>query len=327
MIESILIRQAHIRRLIAKKKWTKVRSFLKPRRNANSQIVNISKDELGDTILITALFHDAPVDIISTLLHIDPLLSLEADACGLVPIHVACFRGLDADIIQLLLKHDNGASARALDRSGNSPLHLIIDNICDPSKCIKMAAVESCSIDSSAFSLDSGGISMSQDAFNDRIRTVHALCALAPEMVRHANNEGFSAIDLVQEVKASCDHEGCSKWERADMVYHLLRKSNIQLYKDEKRLSEMTRYQPRKSSTGLVPSLLSSYGSSTISSGFGGGHTTMGDDPMDYEYSSNEVAPAVYSAHQWKILDRQDPPAQNRFNWDHCKRFFSSHAT
>ena len=285
-MESMLNRKANLSRLISNKKWRQVRSFLKTR-NAKSQVVN-STDELGHTILSAALFHDAPIDIITALLYIDPLLSLEADANGLVPIHIACYRGVDSQIIQLLLQHDHGASARALDRSGNSPLHLIIENICDPKKCLEMAEEEfrrmenSTDMDDSSDSpksLDSScsALSMSQDAFGDCIRTVQNLCALAPEMVRHANKADCSAIDLVQEVKAAVPSG--SRWERADIVYQLLRKYNVQLYMDEKKLSEMTTYKSKRS-TGSVPSLVaSSYGSS-ISSGFGGS-TMLGDHPMD----------------------------------------------
>ena len=112
-------------------------------------------------------------------------------------------------------------------------------------------------------------------ALNDRLKTIEILCVVAPELVRHANKAELSPIDLVQDVKVECPYG--SKWERADIVYQLLRSVNIQLYIDQKRLSEMAGLS-RGSNASVVPSLVSSYGSS-VSSGVG--QNTVQSEPMD----------------------------------------------
>ncbi len=288
---SLFSRKPKLIRLCLQKKWSKVRAYINTKSGIKESKVS---DAFGNTALGVALINNPPPDIIAMLLDIEPAYSLKTDHCGMVPLHYACFKGVHSEISLLLLAHDNGAAARALDRGGNCPLHLIIENICDPKACRKIGEVsEEMSISTLGASTrrlaiddppsaskntvasERSDVSMSQTAFNDRLKVVHGLCNTAPEMVRFTNKKNLTPIDILQEIKA--EFKQGPRWERADIIYQILRNVNIQLYRDHKMLSEMKGYQsPLLSSNSSVPSNVSSYESSISSFG----PTASHDDRM-----------------------------------------------
>jgi hypothetical protein len=280
VMESIFSKKPKLVRLCLQKKWNKVRLHLGTK---SGQREARGSDTFGNTALGVALINDPPPDIIAALLDIEPTHSLQTDHCGMVPLHYACFKGVSSDVSLMILQHDNGAAARALDRGGNCPLHLLIENICDPKACRKIGDSGDNSNPSNhnsnsrpASSLlsrsekttlsNSTSMSMNPTTFNDRLRLVHGLCNTAPEMVRFTNRQGWTPIDVLQEIKA--EYSTGPRWERADIVYQILRTVNIQLYRDSKLLSEMKGFQsPMLKSNSSVPSNVSSYGSSISSFG------------------------------------------------------------
>lgn len=286
LMESIFSKKPKLVRLCLQKKWNKVRLHLGTK---NGQREAKGSDTFGNTALGVALINDPPPDIIAALLDIEPTHSLQTDHCGMVPLHYACFKGVSSTVSLMILQHDNGAAARALDRGGNCPLHLLIENICDPKACRKIgdsstldrshsnSRPTSSYISPSEKTTSSNGttMSMAQSTFNDRLKLVHGLLHTAPEMVRFTNRQGWTPIDVLQEIKA--EYSTGPRWERADIVYQILRTVNIQLYRDHKLLSEMKGYKSHMlRSNSSVPSNVSSYGSSISSFG----PTASQDDRM-----------------------------------------------
>lgn len=248
----IFNRKLSLRKLIRKKNWNKLRSYLRCGSKRSVQQVN-DIGPFGWTILALAVYRKAPIDIIVTILNINPLLSLKPDHAGVLPIHIACNRGISSDVLEFLIAHDHGASARALENSGNSPMHNLVENICgktlyqdecDASSMTNSASygeqdvvMQPCSAGSSRSC--NSEMSISQESFDQCLRSLEFLCASSPEMVRCPNKSGNTPVDIVQDIKFECISLS-SKWERADIVYHVLRNVNIRLYLEEKKLYEFT---------------------------------------------------------------------------------------
>ena len=280
-----MFRSKDIVRLIEKRKWKKLRSVLKTKAGAD-QVISGCASGIPRSVLNVALTCKAPVDIIRTMLETSPSMSLISDEFGYLPVHIACACGASAEIVELLVAHDNGASARALTKDGNSPLHCIVENICSkpchvtPRKFYSSSKASGGTGESGddvemlgSFSGNSA-LSITQEGLNNRLATVEYLCLVAPEMVRFLNTKGLTPIDVLQDIKAESTG---ALWERADIVYQGLRKVNIRLYRDQKKLYELSREKTGATYTS-VPSLTgSSNASSSVSSSFTAG-TTSGDN-------------------------------------------------
>lgn len=268
--------------LIRKQKWKKLRSLLKSK-NAVQLINQIGA--YNRTTLALAVYYDSPIDIIRTILYINPSLSLIPSMGGEIPIHIACYKGVSSEVLELLVDHDHGASARAvINNSGNSPMHCLVERICEKNTFIITGLSEASSgmTNSTSYGEDvvmhsagstscNSDMSMSQKDLNRCINTLEVLCMITPEMVRCPNLLGKSPIDIVQDTKFKCESSS-SKWERADIAYQVLRVANIQLYRDQKLLFELTdgkgaAFIPSTCSKSL-PSLESSNASSCTNSSF-----------------------------------------------------------
>jgi hypothetical protein len=277
-----MFRSIDIVRLIDKRKWKKLRSALKTKAGAD-QVISGCASGIPRSVLNVALTSKAPVDIIRTMLNIYPSISLISDEFGYLPVHIACACGASADIVELLVAHDNGASARALTKDGNSPLHCIVENICSkpchvtPRKFYvssKGSGGTGGSGDDVEMAPMSGNsaLSLTQEALNSRLATIEYLCLVAPEMVRFLNTKGLTPIDVLQDIKAESTG---ALWERADIVYQGLRKVNIRLYRDQKKLYELSREKTGATCSSLPSLTASSNTSSSVSSsGFTAGTTS-----------------------------------------------------
>lgn len=270
----IFNRTPRVEVLIRKQKWNKLRSLLKSK-NAVQLINQIGA--YNRTTLAIAVYYDSPIDIIRTILHTKPSLSLIPSMGGEIPIHIACYKGVSSDVLELLVDHDHGASVRAvINNSGNSPMHCLVERICEKNKFIMTGLSEASSgmTNSTSYGEDvvmhsagstscNSDMSMSQKDLNRCINTLEMLCIIAPELVRYSNLLGKSPIDIVQETKFKCESSS-SKWERADIAYQVLRAANIQLYRDQKLLYELRGAASTCSKS--LPSLESSNASSCTNS-------------------------------------------------------------
>lgn len=85
-------------------------------------------------------------------------------------------------------------------------------------------------------------LTMTQEGFQDQIRVIQLLSEAGPEIVMHADRDGRTPIDILQDCKAVAK-EG-SKWERADIVCEFLRNVAIRVYREQKIVAEIQGYRP-----------------------------------------------------------------------------------
>ncbi len=269
---------------ILMRKWNKVRAILSTSAGREDACEVFDS---GITVLSIASSCDPPPDVVKTLLGIEPLNSLKVDKFGMLPIHIACMTGASARTVKLILDHDDGACAQAIDAMHRAPLHYAIDFMCEPGTniCGVPAVTDSMdttismqsmniseddrepSTQASRRSADSLTLTMSQDKFMDQMQVVRYLVDASPEIVLFADSRGNTPIDILQDCKAENDQK-CPKWERADICCEMLRKVAISEYKEQKLVSEMRGYNCKRFSTSLsVPSMTSSSGGSTDISG------------------------------------------------------------
>ncbi len=265
------------------RKWNKVRTILNTK--AGREDAREVFDS-GITVLSIASSCDPPSDVVKTLLNIEPLHSLKVDNFGMLPIHIACMTGASARAIKLILDHDGGACAQAIDVMHRAPLHYAIDFMCEPgaNQCRVPAVTDSNDESLSTQSMnmsdderehpikvsrrpdDGSTLSMSQDRFMDQMQVVRYLLDASPEIVLFADSRGNTPIDILQDCKA--ENAQCPKWERADICCEVLRRVAVREYRDQKLVSEMQGYNCKRFSTSLsVPSMTSSSGGSTGISG------------------------------------------------------------
>jgi hypothetical protein len=288
MDESLLTVKTKLIRLLLKQKWGKAHRFLKTR-------VGIQQarqtDGYGVCALSIALVNTPPVDVVKSLLEIEPTFSLKVDRCGMIPLHMACRCGASYAVIKTLLEHDKGASAHVVDLQKKSPLHYSANYICDPlelerSVCSnKISSVgsgstwlerthraSSCKNSGkhsgklSAIS-DSTVMSMAPDEFQDQLQAIQELISIAPEILMCADIYGDTPIDILQDCKA--DHPKGPKWERADIVCEVLRAVSLQVYREQKSKYEECGNASGDQSGGSAPDAVgSSISSSEKSSNF-----------------------------------------------------------
>ena len=278
MDDSLLTVKTKLIRLLLKQKWGKARRFLKQRSGIQQAR---QTDGYGVCALSIALANRPPVDLVKTLLEIEPSLSLKVDRCGMIPLHMACRCGASFAVIKTLLEHDKGASAQIIDFQKKSPLHYSAKYVCEPlelerSVCSNRTSLESASTwnrthpsaggrtsgRTSALS-DSTVMSMAPEEFQDQLQAIQELVSVAPEVVLCADVFDDTPIDILQDCKA--DHPKGPKWERADIVCEVLRAVSLQVYKVQKSTCERRGNATGDQSCGSsVPNVV---GSSNGSSG------------------------------------------------------------
>jgi len=228
-----------------KKKWNKAQRFVKTKLGAQHVL---SSDEAGVSSLVIALMNKPPVQIIESLLQINPALSCSVDRLRMTPLHIACRCGAPSDVIKVLLEHDNGSTASFLDVRNKTPLHYSIEYLCDP-------------IDEVVLKFDEGAIqprfsgtkrrgirfimsrskgsdasflmSMAQEELQDQIDTIHMLVLAAPKILWYRDLFDNTPIDILHDCKSQQKERG-PKWERADIASSILRENGVLLYKQEK---------------------------------------------------------------------------------------------
>lgn len=224
--------------------------------------------------LTIALINKPPAQVIQALLEVEPTLSSRIDRNGMTALHIACLFGSSSEVIELLINHDDGRTASALDFSRKVPLHYSAEYICHPVDNFQSLFMDmfyssttsskknttskssvplvKCQSRSSAGSMStksrrtkrrssvgsSGGtvISMGQDHFKDQVQVIQHLLSAAPNSVHCADIHGNTPLDILHDCKA--EYAQGPKWERADIVSELFREIAVALYKHQKEVWE-----------------------------------------------------------------------------------------
>ncbi|GFH58179.1 hypothetical protein CTEN210_14655 [Chaetoceros tenuissimus] len=241
-------------KLIIKQKWDSLHRFLRTKEGMH-QLTLV--DPFGLSLLSICVAHNPPIELVIQMVHSNPMLTSIRDDGGLTPLHMACRCGASSAIVSLLIQ--NGAVPTIIDNKGKTPLHHVVEFLCDPLEVIendRIAANDS-NLDSAyaerAFVLTkkrkekkitrdniSGNtlMSITVDDFQDLLHTIKILLFCNPKLIVWPDLEGNTPIDVVQECKACNGGDEGPKWERADIVYRTLREILISLYRRDKAIWE-----------------------------------------------------------------------------------------
>lgn len=250
--------------------------------------VQNSNNFKGITILSIIVSHNPPVDIAQTLLDIAPTHSLMVDSYGMLPLNIACMNGASSAIVKLILEHDDGASAQAIDIFKRTPLHYAVQYVVEPeaiSSCGSSGGGSSSKKTTRNPSSHCSQMSMSQDRFQDQILVIQALVQAEPELVLCADKENRTPIDILQDCKAT--HKEGSKWERADIICEMLRQISTRVYRERKIVYEMEGYNRKNMGAPNMTLSATSSMSPSHSSNISGNHSAMSNfSNMEVDCSS-----------------------------------------
>jgi len=236
-------------RLMKKGKWEKAHKCLKAKRKKMSQIV----DSSGLTVLALALSFQAPEFIIREILQADPESPTKVDSFGATPLHLACLNGTTPEIVRLILDHDNGASARAVDRGNYSVLHHAVEYI-----CLLIEKRHTRSQDTYSESIES--------EHDDYLEIIKLICSKAPQTVHYkTNDDGDTPLDIPNIIMLKHTKINPHMQERLLEVYQLLKRVSISVYRQRKKAWEGAKRDSNVAEDcgGSIPSMVSSNASSS----------------------------------------------------------------
>jgi len=263
--------QSKLVRAVFSQKWKKVTQMLKTK-TCIEQVLK-SNNFKGITTLSIVVSYNPPVDIVQTLLAIAPSHSLMVDSYGMLPLNIACMNGASSAIIKLILDHDDGASAQAIDIFQRTPLHYAVQYVVEPESLGGGGSSGGGSSSKKKGSRNPSShcsqMSMSESRFQDQILVIQALVQAEPELALCADKENRTPIDILQDCKAT--HKEGSKWERADIICDMLRQISTRVYREKKIVSEMQGY--KRTNIFGAPNMTMSATSSSYSSNLSGNHS------------------------------------------------------
>ena len=258
-------------KLIISHRWSKTRLLLQWKgRKLKKELQALGQMQQNDINLLTVVCsHNAPTDIVRTIVGLYPLNAYCADEHGMLPLHVACLIGASSDTVRLLLDIQRDylpdeplpSLATATDKCHRTALHFATQYICDPESAPEAASfftdssislpskgsrnnqhvvVSVASIAKSAKSKseqskkkgDSTELSMTPTKFQDMLHTVTFLLQTNPEAVLHPDMYGQTPIDMLQDAKAT--FSTYSKYERVEMTCQILRENAVEVWKSRK---------------------------------------------------------------------------------------------
>jgi hypothetical protein len=163
-------------------------------------------------------------------------------------------------------------------------------------------------------------LTMTQEGFQDQIRVIQLLSEAGPEIVMHADKDGRTPIDILQDCKAF-SKEG-SKWERADIICEFLRNVAIRVYREQKLVAEMQGYRPIDSIHSQVAYPSSQASTATSYNSYNSGATNL--SKMEIDCSSYDCMDVSVSGETGGAGERMKMPREmmsSRYNRSGGGRF------
>lgn len=209
--------------LIENGKWDKVRKLLR------SDVADYSRcvDETGLTTLSISVSSYAPLDIIKTIIESHPESASQVDEYGASPLHLACLNGTNADVVRLIMAHDDGRTASVPDHQNYTALHHAVEYVC---VLIENRYYGEISADGSSHN----SIATEQQ---DYLEIIRILCQKCPETVHIATKDkGDTPLDIPQIIMMR-RNDPSGKYihhKRLLDVYELLKDASIRVYCQKK---------------------------------------------------------------------------------------------
>eukprot|EP00979_Chaetoceros_neogracilis_P002601 scaffold435_cov275-Chaetoceros_neogracile.AAC.53 len=195
-------------KFIERKKWTKLRKILA--RKAGTDRCT-ERDESGLSLLGMAFGFEAPLDIIKSILEMDPTQADSRDSFGASPLHVACLNGASAEAVLYLL-HKCQHLSSSMDKDRRIPLH-------HAAECLCRDEIE----------------------FNEGIQIINALVDVYPDSIHASDKLRDSPIDIVQLARYHARPDSKDS-NRLAQLYLVLKDISVRVYKLNKDKSEEEGY-------------------------------------------------------------------------------------
>jgi ankyrin repeat protein len=207
--------------------------------------ITTNKNHTGLTILAFAISHNPPLNVVETMLKVNPSLILQEDSNGHLPLHIACANGCNSQLIHALIQQD-GNFAASIHASINQrcPLDYTCMYILNPlwhesSKMLSGGSIRSDEEpdlngtyhknniirrtkhhqeDISLKSKDSKStiMTLKHEEFEDQLLVLQKLISIAPHVLNARDKYGYAPIDyfqdfLAENVDVSPRSERCDK--------------------------------------------------------------------------------------------------------------------
>lgn len=119
-----------IAQYIQQNKWNKVIKLLTSKDGAD---IMTKRNRSGLSLLAFAISHKPPLNVVETMLRVNPSLVHQADTNGHLPLHIACAIGCSSDLINVLLEQDGkDAVSKPATFNQRCPLHYTCMYILNP---------------------------------------------------------------------------------------------------------------------------------------------------------------------------------------------------
>jgi ankyrin repeat protein len=110
-----------IAQYIQQNKWKKVIKLL---RSKDGPEIMAKRNCSGLSLLAFAISHKPPLNVVETMLKVNPSLVHQADTNGHLPLHIACATGCSSELINVLLEQDGkDAVSKPATFNHRFPLH------------------------------------------------------------------------------------------------------------------------------------------------------------------------------------------------------------
>jgi len=192
---------------IKREKWGKLRKVLAKKGAERS----IERDASGLSLLGMAFGFEAPLDIIQSILELDPAQADSRDFYGASPLHVACLNGASVESVLYLIKKSRHLTS-SMDKDRRIPLHHAVECLC-----------------------------RNEIDFNQGVQIINALVEVHPGSIHAIDKHGDSPIDLVQLARISTRSES-EDASRLAKLYSVLNCISVRVYTLNKAKSEEKGY-------------------------------------------------------------------------------------
>jgi hypothetical protein len=190
-------------RYIENQKWKKLRRMLK---RSNGKDLCRERDDSGLTLLGMALGFEGPLDIIQSILAMDPSQITATDFFGASPLHVACLNAASLEAIKYLLQFSKGTNlAETRDKDLRVPLHHIVECLC-----------------------------RNEIDFIQGTKVIETLIQAAPDSIHASDKHNDSPVDLVQLARMEVPTES-KEYRRLSRIYCFLQGISMHCYKGHKK--------------------------------------------------------------------------------------------
>ena len=190
-------------RYIENQKWKKLRRMLK---RSNGKDLCRERDDSGLTLLGMALGFEGPLDIIQSILAMDPSQITATDFFGASPLHVACLNAASPEAVKYLVQFSKETNlAETRDKDLRVPLHHIVECLC-----------------------------RNEIEFIQGTKVIETLIQAAPDSIHASDKHNDSPVDLVQLARMEVPTES-KEYRRLSRIYCSLQGISMHCYKGHKK--------------------------------------------------------------------------------------------